>query len=117
MDVANKPKILLEMGSVSVAFRQASFVGSWEFKHTSQLWRQPKVWGQLADKITKPSSFIVFAPTQDNSTTVHFQGTAATPVLSGYYSFSGNEQPRRNCDGRNAQQPHKDQRAVRGLAH
>ena len=43
----------------------------------------PNVWGQLADKITKPTSFIVFAPTQDNLTTVHFQGTAATPVTQG----------------------------------
>ena len=42
MDVANKPKILLEMGSVSVSFRQAHFVGSREFKHASQLWRQPE---------------------------------------------------------------------------
>ena len=53
-----KPKILLEMGSVSVAFRQASFVGSREFKHTSQLWRQPKRYGDnLRDKITKPVKF------------------------------------------------------------
>ncbi len=31
-----------------------------------------------ADKISKPTTFILFAPAQDNSNTVVFQGTAAT---------------------------------------
>ena len=35
------------------------------------------VWGQSADKITKPSTFIVFAPAQASGNTVAFQGTAA----------------------------------------
>jgi prepilin-type N-terminal cleavage/methylation domain-containing protein/prepilin-type processing-associated H-X9-DG protein len=51
------------------------------------------VWGQLADKITKPTSFIVFAPTQDNSTTVHFQGTAATPVSQGITVLAATSSP------------------------
>jgi prepilin-type N-terminal cleavage/methylation domain-containing protein len=32
-----------------------------------------------ADRITKPTSFILFAPAQDNSAAVAFQGTAASP--------------------------------------
>jgi prepilin-type N-terminal cleavage/methylation domain-containing protein/prepilin-type processing-associated H-X9-DG protein len=35
------------------------------------------VWGQSADKITKPSTFIVFAPAQASGNKVAFQGTAA----------------------------------------
>jgi prepilin-type N-terminal cleavage/methylation domain len=38
----------------------------------------PGVMGMSADKITKPTIFIVFAPAQDNSNTVQFQGTANT---------------------------------------
>jgi len=34
--------------------------------------------GMSADKITKPTAFIVFASAQDNSATVKFQGTADT---------------------------------------
>ena len=34
--------------------------------------------GMSADKITKPTVFIVFAPAQDNSSTVQFQGIANT---------------------------------------
>jgi len=37
----------------------------------------PNIWGQSADKITKPSTFIVFAPAQASGNTVAFQGTAA----------------------------------------
>jgi prepilin-type N-terminal cleavage/methylation domain-containing protein/prepilin-type processing-associated H-X9-DG protein len=37
----------------------------------------PNIWGQSADKITKPSTFIVFAPAQAAGSTVAFQGTAA----------------------------------------
>src|SRR5262249_18904649 len=33
-----------------------------------------------ADKITKPVTFIVFAPAQDNTATVKFQGVATTPA-------------------------------------
>jgi prepilin-type N-terminal cleavage/methylation domain-containing protein len=35
------------------------------------------IWGQSADKITKPSTFIVFAPAQKSGSTIAFQGTAA----------------------------------------
>ncbi len=59
----------------------------------------PNVWGQLADKITKPSSFIVFAPTQDNSTTVHFQGTAATPVSQGITVLAATSSPGATATG------------------
>jgi prepilin-type N-terminal cleavage/methylation domain-containing protein len=34
--------------------------------------------GMSADRISKPTAFIVFAPAQDNSATVKFQGTANT---------------------------------------
>jgi prepilin-type N-terminal cleavage/methylation domain-containing protein len=37
----------------------------------------PNIWGQSADKITKPSTFIVFAPAQASGSRVAFQGTAA----------------------------------------
>jgi len=37
----------------------------------------PNIWGQSADKITKPSTFILFAPAQASGNTVTFQGTAA----------------------------------------
>jgi prepilin-type N-terminal cleavage/methylation domain-containing protein len=37
----------------------------------------PNIWGQNADKVTKPSTFIVFAPAQRSGNTVAFQGTAA----------------------------------------
>jgi hypothetical protein len=37
----------------------------------------PNVWGQSADKITKPSTFVVFAPAQKSGNSVAFQGTAA----------------------------------------
>jgi prepilin-type N-terminal cleavage/methylation domain len=33
-----------------------------------------------ADKIAKPTVFILFAPAQDNATTVNFQGLATTPA-------------------------------------
>jgi type II secretory pathway pseudopilin PulG len=36
-----------------------------------------------ADKITKPVTFIVFAPAQDSSNTVNFQGTALNPGAQG----------------------------------
>ena len=36
------------------------------------------VMGMSADKITKPTAFIVFAPAEDNSTAVAFQGIANT---------------------------------------
>jgi prepilin-type N-terminal cleavage/methylation domain-containing protein len=32
-----------------------------------------------ADRITKPTAFILFAPAQDSATTVNFQGTATNP--------------------------------------
>lgn len=34
-----------------------------------------------ADRITKPTAFILFAPAQDSATTVNFQGTAPNPGL------------------------------------
>jgi len=37
----------------------------------------PNVWGQSGDKMTKPSTFIVFAPAQASGNAVAFQGTAA----------------------------------------
>ena len=37
----------------------------------------PNIWGQSADKITKPSTFIVFAAAEAAGSTVAFQGTAA----------------------------------------
>jgi prepilin-type N-terminal cleavage/methylation domain-containing protein len=36
----------------------------------------PNVFGAPADKITKPTSFVLFAPAQKSGTTVSFQGTA-----------------------------------------
>jgi prepilin-type N-terminal cleavage/methylation domain-containing protein len=36
-----------------------------------------------ADKITKPTVFILFAPAQDSSTSVQFQGTAVNPAPPG----------------------------------
>jgi prepilin-type N-terminal cleavage/methylation domain-containing protein len=36
----------------------------------------PNVFGASADKITKPTSFVLFAPAQKSGTTVSFQGTA-----------------------------------------
>jgi len=43
----------------------------------------PNIWGQSADKITKPTSFILFAPAQAAGPTVTFQGSANTPVSPG----------------------------------
>jgi prepilin-type N-terminal cleavage/methylation domain-containing protein len=44
----------------------------------------PNIWGQSADTITKPSTFIVFAAAQRSGDTVAFQGTAAitTPGMT-----------------------------------
>jgi len=53
----------------------------------------PNIWGQLADTITKPTSFIVFAPTQDNSPKVDFQGTAATLVTQGITVLAAASRP------------------------
>ncbi len=38
----------------------------------------PNIWGQSADKVTKPVTFIVLAPAQAAGASVTFQGTAAT---------------------------------------
>jgi prepilin-type processing-associated H-X9-DG protein len=38
----------------------------------------PNIWGQSADKMTKPATFIVFAPAQALGASAIFQGTAAT---------------------------------------
>lgn len=48
-----------------------------------------------ADKIAKPTVFILFAPAQDNATTVNFQGLATTPgpgvtVLGNSSTVTGN---------------------------
>lgn len=45
--------------------------------------------GISADKITKPVTFVVFAPAQDNSTRVNFLGTALNPGNQGV-TLSGN---------------------------
>jgi prepilin-type N-terminal cleavage/methylation domain-containing protein len=42
-----------------------------------------------ADKITKPVTFIVFAPAQDSSSAVKFQGTALNPAAPGV-TLAGN---------------------------
>jgi prepilin-type N-terminal cleavage/methylation domain-containing protein len=42
-----------------------------------------------ADKITKPVTFIVFAPAQDSSSAVNFQGTALNPGAQGV-TITGN---------------------------
>jgi hypothetical protein len=42
-----------------------------------------------ADKVTKPVTFIVFAPAQDNSNAVNFQGTALNPGNQGV-TITGN---------------------------
>jgi prepilin-type N-terminal cleavage/methylation domain-containing protein len=42
-----------------------------------------------ADRITKPVTFIVFAPAQDNSSAVNFQGTALNPGAQGI-TITGN---------------------------
>ena len=42
-----------------------------------------------ADKITKPVTFIVFAPAQDSSNAVNFQGTALNPGAQGV-TMTGN---------------------------
>jgi prepilin-type processing-associated H-X9-DG protein/prepilin-type N-terminal cleavage/methylation domain-containing protein len=57
------------------------------------------IWGQLVDKTTKPVSFIVFAPAQDNSTKVHFQGTAATPVSQGITVLAATSSPGGTASG------------------
>jgi hypothetical protein len=46
--------------------------------------------GILADKITKPVTFIVFAPAQDNTASVKFQGLATTAAPGVTILGSGN---------------------------
>jgi prepilin-type N-terminal cleavage/methylation domain-containing protein/prepilin-type processing-associated H-X9-DG protein len=43
----------------------------------------PNIWGQSADKITKPTTFIMFGPAQMSGATVRFQGAANTPPNQG----------------------------------